>query len=72
MTQGQTLVGCDAVLTGDGQMKKTGRKGAKKKQPKKNRQNPDGLQKVTLAVLQLEVSSAGSSALSAAAFITSC
>ena len=32
MTQGQTLVGCDAVLTGDGQMKKTGRKGAKKKQ----------------------------------------
>lgn len=67
MSQGQTLVGCDAVLTGDGQMKKTGRKGAKK-----NRQNPDGLQKVTLAVLQLEVSSAGSSALSAAAFITSC
>lgn len=40
MSQGQTLVGCDAVLTGDGQMKKTGRKGAKKNQQKKKQAEP--------------------------------
>lgn len=30
MSQGQTLVRCDAALTGDWQTKKTGGKGAKK------------------------------------------